>query len=116
MLQEQLDVLGLPVAVTAMANDSVSTLLTRAYTASTSTPTLVGAIFGTGTNAAYVERLDAISSLGDWTQSPHERPSAFMILNTEWGALDQEMKVLPRTCFDNWLDQESNNPVQSVLL
>ena len=43
---------------------------------------LLGAIFGTGTNGAYVESIPSIQKLGT---SVHIDK---MIVNTEWGAFD----------------------------
>lgn len=41
---------------------------------------VVGAIFGTGTNGAYVERLDALTKMGDAGKGV---PYDTMIVNTE---------------------------------
>ncbi|EED21457.1 glucokinase, putative [Talaromyces stipitatus ATCC 10500] len=106
MLQEAIDKLGLPVLVTVLANDSVGTLLTRSYTAGWKISTLAAIIFGTGTNAAYVEKLSNIKRLGVKKGSAGE----IMVINTEWGCLDDKMEVLPRTCYDDELDRESTDP------
>jgi hypothetical protein len=37
-----------------------------------------------------------------------------MLINTEWGAFDQERKVLPITKYDNALDMRSPNPGQQI--
>ncbi|KAL4877136.1 hypothetical protein BJY04DRAFT_222451 [Aspergillus karnatakaensis] len=105
MLQEALDGLKLPVLVTVLANDSVGTLLTRSYTTGAQVSTLGSVIFGTGTNAAYVEKLSNIKRLGF---NANEGDS--MIINTEWGCLDDKMEVLPRTSFDDQLDDASTDP------
>lgn len=104
MLQEAIDKLGLPVLVTVLANDSVGTLLTRSYTAGNST--LAAVIFGTGTNAAYVERISNIKRLGTTKGSAGQ----IMVINTEWGCLDDKMEVLPHTVYDDQLDAESTDP------
>jgi len=57
LLQQEIDKLKLPVRVAALVNDTVSTLMARSYTSPGKTKTLLGAIFGTGTNGAYVEKL-----------------------------------------------------------
>ncbi|KAL1838955.1 hypothetical protein VTK73DRAFT_4190 [Phialemonium thermophilum] len=125
MLQEAIDERALPVLVSVLANDSVGTLLTRSYTSgakqhgSTTTTTLAAVIFGTGTNAAYVEKLSNIRWLGS-----HARPDDddnddgdddIMVVNTEWGCFDDEMTVLPRTPFDDELDARSTAPGSQML-
>lgn len=106
MLQEAIDKLKLPVLVTVLANDSVGTLLTRSYTAGQDTSTLAAIIFGTGTNAAYVEKISNINRLGT-TVAGHV--SDIMVINTEWGCLDDKMEVLPRTSFDDEIDEASTD-------
>ncbi|EME88387.1 uncharacterized protein MYCFIDRAFT_55374 [Pseudocercospora fijiensis CIRAD86] len=112
LLQSEIDALGLPVRVAALVNDTVGTLMARSYTSPGKTGTLLGAIFGTGTNGAYVEKLDKITKLkklgaaaGDIDNSTGE-----MIINTEWGSFDNGLSVLPNTPYDHDLDRESVNP------
>ena len=107
LLQEQIDVLQLPVKVQALVNDTVGTLMARSYTSPGKTGTLLGAIFGTGTNGAYVEKLSKITKPmeGDFDDSTGE-----MVVNTEWGSFDNTMKVLPNTIYDEQLDKDSVNP------
>ena len=111
LLQAEIDALKLPVKVAALVNDTVGTLMARSYTAPGKTNTLLGAIFGTGTNGAYVEKLDRITKMsaleggGDYDKSTGE-----MIINTEWGSFDNELSVLPNTPYDDLLDKESVNP------
>jgi len=93
---------GLKVKVAALVNDTVGTLMSHAYN---DPQTLVGVILGTGTNAAYVESANAIPK---WTGG--EIKSNEMIINTEWGAFDNERKVLPWTKYDEQQDQEGTNP------
>ncbi|OKL64265.1 hypothetical protein UA08_00931 [Talaromyces atroroseus] len=107
MLQESIDKLGLPVSVTVLANDSVGTLLTRSYAAGQKTSsTLAAIIVGTGTNAAYVEKVSNIHRLGATGGQSDE----IMVINTEWGCLDDKMEVLPRTPFDDEIDETSTDP------
>jgi hexokinase len=106
MLQEAIDKLNLPVLVTVLANDSVGTLLTRSYTAGQNNSTLAAVIFGTGTNAAYVEKISNIKRFST-TKVP---AGQIMVINTEWGCLDDKMEVLPRTFCDDRLDTESTDP------
>ncbi|KAF5503947.1 Glucokinase [Colletotrichum fructicola] len=110
MLQEALDEQELPLLVTALANDTVGTLAARAYTSPGRSSTVVGAIFGTGTNGAYMERLSRITKLHSRQGTSKYEPDAMMALNTEWGGFDNKLEVLPTTRFDRELDQESVNP------
>ncbi|KIW14251.1 hypothetical protein PV08_07033 [Exophiala spinifera] len=115
MLQVAIDALCLPVHVAVLANDSVGTLLTRSYTTSTSSWPPISAIFGTGTNAAYVERLENVKRVHDQPEFAQREPGDFMIINTEWGGLDDEMKILPSTPYDVQLDKESVHPGDQML-
>ncbi|KAJ4356089.1 glucokinase [Didymosphaeria variabile] len=111
LLQSEIDALGLPVRVAALVNDTVGTLMARSYTSPGKTGTLLGAIFGTGTNGAYVEKLDKVTKLtkskdsGDYDKSTGE-----MIVNTEWGSFDNSLRTLPNTPYDIELDEKSVNP------
>lgn len=102
LLQDALDSRGLHVHCNALVNDTTGTLMARAYQSGSA---IVGAIFGTGTNGAYVENLDRVEKLAN-------KPQKFnhMIINTEWGAFDNDRKVLPVTKYDNKLDRQSMNP------
>ncbi|KAK8090395.1 hexokinase [Apiospora hydei] len=120
MLQEGLDELEVPVLVVALANDSVGTLLTRAYTSSQDRTsarkmTTVGAIFGTGTNAAYVERLENIKRLHGRADFQTLQPDDLMVINTEWGCFgDGQDGLLPSTEYDDLLDAASPHPRQEM--
>ncbi|KAL8729209.1 MAG: hypothetical protein Q9181_005071 [Wetmoreana brouardii] len=111
LLQSEIDALHLPVKVAALVNDTVGTLMARSYTSPGKTGTLLGAIFGTGTNGAYVERLDKVTKMKKMEDSgDYDSSTGNMIVNTEWGSFDNQMSVLPNTPYDTALDQESNNP------
>ncbi|KAL7268658.1 glucokinase [Rhizina undulata] len=112
LLQAEIDALNLPVRVAALVNDTVGTLMARSYTSPGKTGTLLGAIFGTGTNGAYVEKLSRITKMakpgveaGEYDTSTGE-----MIVNTEWGSFDNALRVLPDTPYDRALDSNSVNP------
>ncbi len=107
LLQKEIDLLKLPVRVAALVNDTVGTLMARSYTSPGKTTTLLGAIFGTGTNGAYVEKLSKITKPmeGDFDKTTGE-----MVVNTEWGSFDNTLKVLPTTIYDDVLDKNSPNP------
>lgn len=115
MLQDAIDALNLPVFVAVLANDSVGTLMTRAYSTTRFPKTLVGAIFGTGTNAAYVERLENVKRLHNRDEFGHRSTEDLMIINTEWGGLDEELHVLPNTRYDALLDKGSVHPGEQML-
>ena len=111
LLQAELDALHLPVRVAALVNDTVGTLMARSYTSPNKTSTLLGAIFGTGTNGAYVEKLDKVSKLQTMEGvEDYDKSTGDMIINTEWGSFDNPLAVLPNTPYDDILDKESVNP------
>ncbi|KAE8350911.1 hypothetical protein BDV28DRAFT_138191 [Aspergillus coremiiformis] len=110
LLQNALDDLELPVRVAALVNDTVGTLMARSYTSPGKTGTFLGGIFGTGTNGAYVEKLDKISKMATIEHSDYDKKTGEMIINAEWGSFDNHMSVLPNTVYDQQLDEESNNP------
>ncbi|KAH6880020.1 putative glucokinase [Thelonectria olida] len=114
MLQTAIDELALPVQVSALVSDSVGTLVSRSYTSPANSETLIGAIFGTGTNAAYVERLSNVHKLDNHEQFQDSEPQKIMIINTEWGAFDENMVVLPSNDFDDMLDAASSNPKRQI--
>ncbi|CAH2351331.1 glucokinase-1 [[Candida] railenensis] len=109
LFQNELDKLGVKVHIAALANDTVGTLLSRAYSnnpAVTNSNTVVGAIFGTGTNGAYFEKLDKIPKL---KKEQITEGTTGMVINTEWGSFDNTLKVLPKSKFDEKLDLETAN-------
>lgn len=111
LLQTAIDNLHLPIRVAALVNDTVGTLMARSYCAPGKAKALIGAIFGTGTNGAYVEKLSRVTKMdavnGD---TEYDKTSGEMIINAEWGNFDSTMKVLPDTEFDKHLDYGSVNP------
>ncbi|KAF2201680.1 hexokinase [Delitschia confertaspora ATCC 74209] len=96
---------GLPIKLTALVNDTTGTLIASAYT---DTEMRIGCIFGTGCNAAYMENVGSIPKLSHMNLDP-DMP---MAINCEWGAFDNEHKVLPRTPYDIIIDKESPRPGQ----
>ncbi|MFH1874187.1 MAG: hexokinase [Pseudomonadota bacterium] len=99
MLRDALKSCGIGhINVVALANDTVGTLAAKSY----QDPNCdVGIIFGTGTNACYVEEIANIRNL-----SKSARKAAHMVINMEWGNFNK----LPLTPFDDMLDKASNNP------
>jgi hexokinase len=110
LLQTEIDELDLPVKVTALVNDTVGTLMARSYTSPGKTSTLIGAIFGTGTNGAYVETLSKVRKMSEMEGQDYDKSTGEMIINTEWGSFDNKLSVLPNTQYDVDLDRESVNP------
>lgn len=115
LLQEAIDELELPVVVTALVNDSVGTLVARSYTSRGDFSTLAGAILGTGTNAAYVERLANVKKLHSRPEFQTHGHNDLMLINTEWGSFDDGMEVLPSTAYDETLDKDSERPSTQML-
>jgi len=68
---------------------------------------LLGAIFGTGTNGAYVEDISKIKKLSGTLTA---ECGGQMIVNTEWGAFNNSRTYLPFTPFDQAVDRLSINP------
>lgn len=114
MLQEAIDRRKLHVRVTALTNDSVGTLMAKAYTSSETCSPLIGAIFGTGTNAAYVEDLNRVEKLPQ-LKAPYQSEESIMVINTEWGAwFDKTPSALPGCVYDDALDRESQAPGEQL--
>eukprot|EP00002_Diphylleia_rotans_P014383 TRINITY_DN2801_c0_g2_i4.p1 TRINITY_DN2801_c0_g2~~TRINITY_DN2801_c0_g2_i4.p1 ORF type:complete len:447 (+),score=126.54 TRINITY_DN2801_c0_g2_i4:74-1414(+) len=99
LLMESFTRKGLKVEVSALANDTVGTMVACSYG---DTDCNIGLILGTGTNACYLE---------DFSSLPEEQRETPTIINMEWGAFDhKEVKVLPATEFDKLVDLHSVHP------
>lgn len=98
-LQQAISRRGLDMRVAALVNDTVGTLALGHYH---DEDTVVAVIIGTGTNACYLERADAIIKCQGLLTS-----SGGMVVNMEWGNFWSSH--LPRTCYDIDLDGESPN-------
>ncbi|KAG0606630.1 hypothetical protein M758_9G156600 [Ceratodon purpureus] len=85
--------------VACLVNDTVGTLAQCKYW---NQDAMVGVILGTGTNACYVERADAVPC---WSPSTK---SDMTVINVEWGNFFS--KNLPWTFADEGLDKDSLNP------
>jgi hexokinase len=103
--QKALEERSLPIKLVALVNDTTGTMIASAYT---DTEMKVGCIFGTGCNAAYMEECGNIPKLEHLKLDP----SLPMAINCEWGAFDNEHKVLPRSKYDVVIDKESPRPGQ----
>lgn len=109
LFQQELDKISARVHIAALANDTVGTLLSRAYSNNpkvTNANTVIGCIFGTGTNGAYFEAVDKIPKLGK-DQIPEG--ATRMAINTEWGSFDNTLKILPSSKYDEQIDAETSN-------
>ncbi|KAJ4472102.1 hypothetical protein J3R30DRAFT_1034598 [Lentinula aciculospora] len=104
LLQDAFDRKHMHVKCVALVNDTVGALLSRAYT---SGGCILGAIFGTGTNGAYLEEVAKIPKLAN---NPAAANGGYMVVNTEWGAFNNKRTNLPTTPFDSALDRTSINP------
>ncbi|KAF2763851.1 hexokinase [Teratosphaeria nubilosa] len=92
----------LPVKLVALINDTVGAMIASAYN---DKETIIGAIFGTGCNAAYMDHVGTIPKLK--TSLPKETP---MAINCEYGAFDNARRVLPLTKYDLTIDEQSPRP------
>ncbi|KAF2475142.1 uncharacterized protein BDR25DRAFT_331731 [Lindgomyces ingoldianus] len=107
LLQEAINELHLPIKITALVNDALGALMFRAYALPLSeTRTSVGAIFGTGTNGVYLEKLHNITKELEGAYPP---ASNEMFISCEWGSFDNGLLVQPNTKYDTSLDQVSVN-------
>ncbi|KAH7137913.1 hexokinase-domain-containing protein [Dendryphion nanum] len=109
----------LPVKLVALANDTVGAMIASAYN---DRSTIVGAIFGTGCNAAYMQRLvrspPSIPKLtlqdDEWDVLVHEENEGRdtrIAINCEYGAFGSGAdSVLPLTKYDETIDRESPRP------
>ncbi|KAJ5375595.1 Hexokinase [Penicillium concentricum] len=102
-LEEALAKKNVPVKLVALINDTAGTLVASHYR---DPQVKIGSIFSTGCNAAYMEECRNIPKLHDSGLSE----DATVIINTEYGAFDNERKVLPLTPFDRQIDAESAHP------
>lgn len=89
--------------IVALINDTVGALIASAYN---DPETVIGAIFGTGCNAAYMENIGSIPKIKG-SGIPPETP---VTINCEYGAFDNSHRVLPRTKYDIEIDEESPKP------
>ncbi|RVX71231.1 Hexokinase [Exophiala mesophila] len=105
--QKALEERKLPIKLAALINDTTGTLIASAYT---DQAMRIGCIFGTGCNAAYMENCGSIPKLKH-LNLPDDLP---MAINCEYGAFDNEHKVLPITKYDTLIDEESPRPGQQA--
>lgn len=104
VLREAIRRKGLDLEVAALVNDTVGTLAEGRYR---NKDVMMAVIFGTGTNACFVEKASAV---GKWKGPPPV--SGKHVINTEWG--DFTSPTLPTTFADEELDRDSVNPGEHV--
>uniref|UniRef100_A0A0C9S8H1 Phosphotransferase n=1 Tax=Wollemia nobilis TaxID=56998 RepID=A0A0C9S8H1_9CONI len=104
VLNEAMERKGLNMCVTALVNDTVATLAGGRYWDEN---VMAAVILGTGSNACYVERADAIPK---WQGSLPK--SGNMVINMEWGNFWSSH--LPMTEYDVAFDAESLNPGEQI--
>lgn len=113
-LRDKMEQKKLPFELICVINDTVGAMVASAYN---DPDTIIGAIFGTGCNAAYMASVVDIkkirwgddrikSSLNSANGSQQQK----IAINCEYGAFDNAHRVLPRTSFDKQIDKESPRP------
>ncbi|RYQ84410.1 hypothetical protein Ahy_B10g103719 [Arachis hypogaea] len=103
-LTKSMQKIGLDMRVSALVNDTIGTLAGGRFY---NQDVIAAVILGTGTNAAYVERANAIPK---W-HGPLPK-SGGMVINMEWGNF--RSSHLPLTEYDVALDAESLNPGEQI--
>lgn len=99
-LRDEIKAKKLPFELICIINNTVGAMIASAYNDS---KTIVGAIFGTGCNAAYMASLSDTKKLpqDDKRLSASKKGSEQkMAINCEYGALDNARRVLPLTTYD----------------
>ncbi|RYR04044.1 hypothetical protein Ahy_B06g083570 [Arachis hypogaea] len=103
-LTKSMQKIGLDMRVSALVNDTIGTLAGGRFY---NQDVIAAVILGTGTNAAYVERANAIPK---W-HGPLPK-SGDMVINMEW--VNFRSSHLPLTEYDVALDAESLNPGEQI--
>lgn len=107
MFRDSLSKHDIPVKLTALINDTTGTLIASHYV---KPRTKIAVILGTGCNAAYMEKVKNIPKIKHLGLL-EEDPEAEIAINCEWGAFDSfDHQHLPRTKYDQVVDEESNKP------
>jgi len=108
MFIKSLEKKDIPVELTALINDTTGALIASHYV---NPNTRIGCVFGTGCNAAYMEKVGNIQKLNHLNLPPE----AEMAINCEWGAFDSfHHEHLPRTQYDKIVDETSNKPKEQA--
>lgn len=97
----------LPIELIGVINDTTGAMIASAYN---DPETIIGAIFGTGCNAAYMDKISNIPKLKGNDQIKELEADTPMAINCEYGAFDNARNVLPVTKYDKAIDEESPKP------
>ncbi|KAK7192878.1 hypothetical protein DPSP01_013174 [Paraphaeosphaeria sporulosa] len=113
-LRAKIEERKLPLDLICVINDTVGAMVASAYN---DPATIIGGIFGTGCNAAYMSSISSIKKLSPDDErlkdkNGNTRPR--MAINCEYGAFDNARKVLPLTKYDVQIDEESPRPGQQM--
>ena len=105
-LRNAINTRHLPLELVCVVNDTVGAIIASAYN---DPSTIIGAIFGTGCNAAYMASTSSIKKLSrSALGAAHDEPK--MAINCEYGAFDNARAILPVTWYDAQIDAESPRP------
>ncbi|KDN42395.1 putative hexokinase [Tilletiaria anomala UBC 951] len=108
MFRKALESQKVPIHMTSIINDTTGTLIASNYV---NDDTRIACIFGTGCNAAYMEKIKNIPKIKH-KELPEDEE---MAINCEYGAFDSfDSKYLPRTKYDLHIDLTSNKPKEQV--
>ncbi|KAL5476386.1 HXK1_4 [Sanghuangporus weigelae] len=103
MFRKSIEKLDLPISLTALINDTTGTRIASHYV---NPRTKIAVIFGTGCNAAYMEKVSEITKIHDLGLDRSETGPY-----SEKGAFDSHLhEHLPRTKYDQIVDETSNKP------
>ncbi|CCM01376.1 uncharacterized protein FIBRA_03426 [Fibroporia radiculosa] len=104
MFRKSLSKHNVPAEIVALTCDTTGTLIASHYV---NPKTRIACIFGTGCNAAYMERVGDIPKIANLNIDA----DAEIAINCEWGAFDSFVhENLPRTKYDAIIDEQSNKP------
>lgn len=110
-LRSAMKELDLPVRLVAVVNDTIGAMIASAYN---DPDTIIGAIFGTGCNAAYMDKISNIPKLKESKEIQKLDPETPMAINCEYGAFDNSRSVLPVTKYDDKIDRSSPKPGEQM--
>jgi len=99
--------LNLPIELVAVVNDTTGAMIASSYN---DPKTIIGAIFGTGCNAAYMDKIRNIPKIHSSPSTKTLDPDTPMAINCEYGAFDNARAVLPLTRYDEKIDADSPRP------
>jgi hexokinase len=105
-LRDAIKARSLPLELICVVNDTVGAMIASTYT---DPATIIGAIFGTGCNAAYMADTSSITKLSPSALGT-ARNEQKMAINCEYGAFDNAHAVLPMTTYDTQIDAASPRP------